>query len=72
VLLERAPHGVAFVTGGGAQPGRQPWLAITRDDGATWRQSQLPCTFGIAGLRSPLVRRGRRRRERTQGGVRVV
>jgi hypothetical protein len=53
VLLERAPHGVAFVTGGGAQPGRQPWLAITRDDGATWRQSQLPCTFGIAGLRSP-------------------
>jgi hypothetical protein len=53
VLLERAPHGVAFVTGGSPQPGSQPWLAITRDDGATWRKSQLPCTFGIAGLRSP-------------------
>lgn len=53
VLLERAPHGVAFVTGGSAQPGGQPWLAITRDDGATWHKSQLPCTFGIAGLRSP-------------------
>lgn len=53
VLLERAPHGVAFVTGGSPQPGSQPWLAITRDDGATWRKSRLPCTFGIAGLRSP-------------------
>ena len=53
LVLERAPHGVAFVTGGSAQPGGQPWLAITRDDGATWHKSQLPCTFGIAGLRSP-------------------
>lgn len=53
VLLERAPHGVAFVTGGSAQPGGQPWLAITRDDGATWRKAPLPCTFGVAGLRSP-------------------
>jgi len=53
VLLERAPNGVAFVTGGSPQPGSQPWLAITRNDGATWRKSQLPCTFGVAGLRSP-------------------
>ena len=53
VFLERAPHGVAFVTGGSPQPGVQPWVAITRDDGATWRKSRLPCTFGIAGLRSP-------------------
>jgi hypothetical protein len=53
VLLERAPNGVAFVTGGSPQPGSQPWVAITRDDGATWRRSLLPCTFGIAGLRSP-------------------
>lgn len=53
VLLERAPNGVAFVAGGSAQPGGQPWVAITRNDGATWRKSLLPCTFGIAGLRSP-------------------
>jgi hypothetical protein len=53
VFLERAPHGVAFVTGGSTQPGVQPWVAVTRDDGATWRKSRLPCTFGIAGLRSP-------------------
>ncbi len=53
VVLERAPNGVAFVTGGSAQPGSRPWVAITRDDGATWRKSLLPCTFGIAGLRSP-------------------
>jgi hypothetical protein len=53
VLLERAPNGVAFIAGGSAQPGSQPWVAITRNDGATWRKSLLPCTFGIAGLRSP-------------------
>jgi hypothetical protein len=53
VLLERAPDGVAFIAGGSEQPGGHPLLAITRDDGRTWRQSQLPCTFGIAGLRSP-------------------
>ena len=53
VVLERAPHGVAFIAGGSEQPGSHALLAITRDDGGTWRQSQLPCTFGIAGLRSP-------------------
>jgi hypothetical protein len=53
VLLERAPHGVAFVVGASPQPGSQPLLATTRDDGVTWHMSRLPCTFGIAGLRSP-------------------
>lgn len=53
VLLERAPHGVAFIAGGSPQPGSHALLASTRDDGRTWRRSQLPCTFGIAGLRSP-------------------
>jgi hypothetical protein len=53
VLLERAPHGVAFLAGASPQPGSQAWLAITRDDGGTWHKSLLPCTFGIAGLRSP-------------------
>jgi hypothetical protein len=53
VLLERAPHGVAFVVGGSPQPGSRPWVAITRNDGATWKKTQLPCTFGVAGLRSP-------------------
>ena len=53
VVLERAPHGVAFVTGGSPEPGVQPWVAISRNDGATWRKSRLPCTFGVAGLRSP-------------------
>jgi BNR/Asp-box repeat len=53
VLLERAPHGVAFVVRGSPQPGGKPWAAITRNDGASWQKSQLPCTFGIAGLRSP-------------------
>jgi hypothetical protein len=53
VLLERAPHGVAFIAGGGPQPGSEAWMASTRNDGVTWRKAPLPCTFGIAGLRSP-------------------
>jgi photosystem II stability/assembly factor-like uncharacterized protein len=53
LLLERAPHGVAFLAGASPQPGSRAWLAITRDDGGTWHKSLLPCTFGIAGLRSP-------------------
>lgn len=53
VLLERAPHGVAFVASGSPQPGSRPWLAITRDDGDSWSRSPLPCIFGIVGLRSP-------------------
>ncbi len=28
-------------------------MASTRNDGVTWRKTPLPCTFGIAGLRSP-------------------
>ena len=53
VLLERAPHGVAFIAGGSPQPGSEGLVAITRDDGRTWRKGLLPCTVGIAGLRSP-------------------
>jgi hypothetical protein len=53
VLMERAPHGVAFIAGGGPQSGSQGWVAITRDDGETWHRSPLACTFGIVGIRSP-------------------
>jgi len=53
MLMERAPHGVAFVASESPQPGSQDWLAITRNDGGTWHKTQLPCTFGVAGLRSP-------------------
>jgi hypothetical protein len=53
VLLERAPHGVAFIVGGNPQPGSPPVLAITRDDGATWQTAPLPCTFGVVSVRSP-------------------
>lgn len=53
VLMERAPHGVAFVASASPQPGGPAWLAITRNDGDTWRKAQLPCTIGVVGLRSP-------------------
>jgi len=39
MLMERAPHGVAFVASESPQPGSQDWLAITRNDGGTWHKT---------------------------------
>ena len=53
VVMERAPHGFAFIAGGGPQVGSPAWVAVTRNNGETWHTSPLPCNFGIVGLRSP-------------------
>ena len=53
-ILERAPHGVAFLASGAPPPAAtQPVLLVTVDDGRSWARRRAPCTIGIVSLRSP-------------------
>jgi hypothetical protein len=50
-VLERAPHQVDFLVSGNSQYANQS-LVVTRDDGRSWTQRQLPCSLDVVGLRS--------------------
>ncbi len=52
-VLERAPHGVAFLADGSPQTTRSPLLLVTLDDGRSWSRRSQPCAIGIVSLRSP-------------------
>ena len=51
-VLERAPHGVAFLADGSPTT-RRPLLLVTLDDGRSWSRRSQPCAIGIVSLRSP-------------------
>lgn len=52
-VLERAPHGVAFLADGFPQTATLPLLLVTLDDGRSWSRRSFPCAIGVVSLRSP-------------------